>query len=226
MSEHELIVDARGVSRTYRSPAGPVSAVQDVDLEVAPGELVAICGPSGCGKTTMLNLLGALDRPDEGEITVAGTRIDRLGSRAAAEWRAASIGLVFQTPGLVEALTAEENVEMAMRITGAPRRHRRVRPAEVLAALGLSEHLRHRPRQLSGGQRQRVALARALVTQPSLVLADEPTAALDSERSGQVMGLLRELVADRGVTIIVTTHDELVASQADRRVQIESGRIV
>jgi putative ABC transport system ATP-binding protein len=216
------MISLRGVTKTFEQ--GRLRAVDGVDLQVATGEFVAIVGPSGCGKSTLLNLIAALDRPDEGEIVVAGHDLTR--TRDLNHYRAADVGLVFQLDNLLPTLTAVENVEVPMFGHVDSRAERRDRAQELLAFVGIAERADTRPPQLSGGERQRVAIARALANHPPLVLADEPTGRLDSTTSGRVMDLLEGLQRDRGLTLVVVSHDPTVASRADRVVRMLDGRVV
>jgi ABC-type lipoprotein export system ATPase subunit len=200
-----------------------VRAVDGVDLDIAPGELVAIVGPSGCGKSTLLNLIAALDRPDTGELTVAGHDLTRR--RDLDHYRARDIGLVFQLDNLVPSLSALENVEVPLFGTVRRARRRRAIATAQLASVGLAERARSRPPQLSGGERQRVAIARALVNEPAIVLADEPTGRLDSRTGALVLDLLDALRRDRGVTLVVVSHDTRVSTRADRVLRMLDGRI-
>lgn len=202
--------------------AGRIVALADVSLAIDPGELVALTGPSGCGKSTLLNLIGALDRPDAGSIAVGGQPLAQLGDPS--EYRASTVGFVFQFHDLIATLTALENVQIPMiGRTARPERERRAR--ELLAEVGLSGRARSSARTLSGGERQRVGIARALANGPRLVLADEPTGALDTETSGQIIGLLQELRERRGVTVLLVTNDDEVAAAADRSLRLRDGRI-
>ena len=201
---------------------GRIRALEDVSLQLAPGELVALTGPSGCGKSTLLNLIGALDRPDAGEIHVGGEDVARLEDAAA--YRAETVGFVFQFHNLITTLTALENVQVPMLgRRGRAERERRAR--ELLAEVGLAERAESRPTTLSGGERQRVAIARALANEPRLLLADEPTGALDGETGGQILALLRRLRDEHGTTILLVTNDGGVAAEADRTLRIRDGML-
>jgi putative ABC transport system ATP-binding protein len=203
---------------------GRIRALDDVTFDVRPGELVALTGPSGCGKSTLLNLLGALDRADAGTLTVAGRRLDQLGDPA--EYRATTVGFVFQFHHLLSTLTALENVQVPMLGRGQGRRAREQRARELLAAVGLEERTTSYPPTLSGGERQRVAIARALANEPQLLLADEPTGALDADTGAHVLALLRGVRDERGTTILLVTNDDLVAAEADRTLRLRDGRVV
>jgi putative ABC transport system ATP-binding protein len=201
---------------------GRIRALEDVSLQLEPGEFVALTGPSGSGKSTLLNLIGALDRPDSGTISVDG---DRLDGREATEYRAATVGFVFQFHNLIPVLTAAENVQVPMMGRGPGRDERERRAAELLAEVGLAERAEAYPPTLSGGERQRVAIARALANGPRLLLADEPTGALDSETGAQIMALLQRLRESRGMTILLVSNDRSVAEGADRLLELRDGRI-
>jgi putative ABC transport system ATP-binding protein len=210
------------VRKTYEE--GRVVALDDVSLEAAAGEFVAVTGPSGCGKSTLLNLVGALDRPDSGAIWVGGERVDEL--RDPAEYRAGTVGFVFQFHNLVPVLSAAENVQVPMIGRGRGRAERERRARELLDEVGLADRAASRPPTLSGGERQRVALARALANEPRLLLADEPTGALDSETAAQVLALVRRLQAEHGTTVLLVTNDEAAAAAADRRLRLRDGRLL
>jgi len=201
---------------------GRIRALEDVSLSLGPGELVALTGPSGGGKSTLLNLIGALDRPDAGEILVGGYDVAHLESPS--RYRAETVGFVFQFHNLITTLNAVENVQIPM-IGRQGRAHREQRAHDLLAEVGLGERVRSYPPTLSGGERQRVAIARALANEPRLLLADEPTGALDSETGGQILDLLRGVRDEHGTTILLVTNDHDIAAQADRVLQIRDGRL-
>jgi len=215
------IVEIREVSKSFED--GRIRALDRVSLDLDRGELVALTGPSGCGKSTLLNLVGALDRPDSGEIRVDGEDVARLADPAA--YRATTVGFVFQFHNLVPALNALENVQLPMMGT-RPRAARVGRARELLAEVGLAERERSRPPTLSGGERQRVAIARALANDPRLVLADEPTGALDSETGLQILELLRRVRSERGATVLLVTNDDGIAAGADRIVRLRDGAVL
>jgi putative ABC transport system ATP-binding protein len=223
---NNALVRVQGVEKYYRRGAENVHVLEGIDLEVGRGEFLALMGPSGSGKSTLLNLIGGLDRPSGGVIEVDGRRIDRLAERDLARWRARHVGFVFQLYNLLPALTAERNVELPLLLThlSAVRRRRQVRLA--LAAVGLSHRLRHHPRQLSGGEQQRVGIARALVTDPTLILADEPTGDLDRKSGDEILALLESLSRDHGKTVIMVTHDPHASARATRTVHLYKGEIV
>jgi putative ABC transport system ATP-binding protein len=219
------IVEARDLVREYRMGDDRVRALRGVTLTVGEGEYVAIVGPSGCGKSTLLNLLGVIDRPTSGTVTIAGERVDRLSDARATDFRLHRIGFVFQRFSLMQALTASENVELPLAEAGLGRAARRARALELLEYVGLGGRARHRPAQLSGGEQQRVAIARALANRPALLLADEPTGELDARTGADMIALLARLNAD-GTTIVVVTHDEQLARAAKRVVHMRDGEIV
>ena len=216
---------AGACARTYGTGEGLVRAVDEVDLEVARGETLAVMGPSGCGKSTLLHLLGGLDRPTAGELWLNDRRIDQLPERALAQLRRHEVGFVFQAFHLMEELTAQENVELPALLAGRTPRQARDRARQLLEEVGLSDRSRHLPSALSGGQRQRVAIARALANDPLVVLADEPTGNLDSTATLEVLRLFENLHA-RGLTLVVVTHDERIAATADRLISMRDGAFV
>ncbi|WP_127354684.1 ABC transporter ATP-binding protein [Actinacidiphila soli] len=213
-----------GLSRVYGEEESVVWAVDGLDLDVPAGQTLAVTGPSGCGKSTLLQLLGGLDRPTDGEVWLGGRRIDHLSERALARLRRRAVGFVFQAYHLMHELTAAQNVELPALLAGASPRTARVRAAELLDQVGLSDRARHLPSELSGGQRQRVAIARALVNKPLVVLADEPTGNLDSAATHDILRLFDELHAG-GQTLVMVTHDERVAATADRIVSLRDGTV-
>ncbi|HEY3881438.1 MAG TPA: ABC transporter ATP-binding protein [Trebonia sp.] len=217
------VISLKGVTKAYR--AGTLPALDDVTIGVADGEVVAIMGPSGSGKSTLLNLIAGLDRPTTGTVTVAGQRIDHLGESALARFRARHVGMIFQFFNLLDDLTVEDNVLLPAQLAGAPRRKARARAGELLARLGLEKHRDDYPARLSGGQRQRVAIARALVNFPELLLADEPTGALDTA-TGQEIGRLLSELNEAGQTLVLVTHDPaLAARHAARTINLVDGRV-
>jgi putative ABC transport system ATP-binding protein len=220
-----FVLRASGVRKEYGKGEGLVRAVDDVDLDVAPGETVAVMGPSGCGKSTLLHLMGGLDRVSGGEVWLAGRRIDNLGERVLARMRRTDVGFVFQAFHLMEELTAAENVEMAALVAGRSPRAARKRAADLLEQVGLSDRAGFLPSALSGGQRQRVAVARALVNEPLVVLADEPTGNLDSASTLDVLRLFESL-HQAGQTLVIVTHDARIAATADRLVTMRDGAFV
>jgi putative ABC transport system ATP-binding protein len=214
-------VVAEHVSKSFEG--GRIVALADVSLRLEPGEFVALTGPSGCGKSTLLNILGALDRADAGELRVGRERLDRLENPSA--YRSSTVGFVFQFHYLIPALSALENVEVPL-VGRARRRERERRARELLREVGLSERERSRPTTLSGGERQRVAIARALANEPQLLLADEPTGALDADTGAQILALLRRVREERGTTILMVTNDEATAEVADRVLRMRDGVVV
>ncbi|MFJ8850998.1 ABC transporter ATP-binding protein [Streptomyces sp. NPDC102437] len=220
------MVRVEDLHRSYGSGAGAVHALRGVSFEVPRGELVALKGRSGSGKTTLLNLLGGLDSPDGGRITVDGTDLAELGENGLLELRRDRIGFIFQSFGLIPILTAAENVGVPMRLRRADPREREERVALLLSLVGLADHAAQRPGELSGGQQQRVAIARALANRPALLIADEPTGQLDAETGLAVMELLRAVVRSEGVTALVATHDTQLLGLADRVLELSDGHIV
>jgi len=214
------------VSKVFKQGELAVQALSDVNLDIATGGFVCLSGPSGSGKTTLLNLIGGLDRPTDGEITVAGQRIDRISMSELAELRLQHIGFVFQAYNLIPVLNARENVEFVMQLQGVPAHERRDRAMAILEEVGLSGLENRRPGELSGGQQQRVAVARAIVSNPALILADEPTANLDSATAEKLMELMRELNSNIGTTFVISTHDKLVMRFARRLIKLHDGRII
>jgi putative ABC transport system ATP-binding protein len=219
-------VQVRDVHRTFGSGPSAVHALRGVDLDVAPGELVALVGRSGSGKTTLLNVVGGLDRPDEGSVLVDGIDVAALSDDDQALLRRDKVAFVFQTFGLMPVLTAAENVGVPMRLREAPVAERERRVEMLLELVGLTPHALQRPDELSGGQQQRVAIARALAGSPRLLVADEPTGQLDSETGLSVMALIRGVVEAEGMTALVATHDPVMIALADRAVRVVDGRLV
>ncbi len=220
------LVAALGLEKHYRLGKTDVPALRGVDFRLAAGEFVVVAGPSGSGKSTLLNLLGCLDEPDAGRIELEGRDVSSLVGSEKTRLRRRRLGFVFQSFHLVPVLTAFENVEYPLLIDGVARRERRERTTAALAAVGLQDRLGHKPDQLSGGERQRVAVARALVHDPALVLADEPTANLDSATGGAVVDLLAQLNAERRVSFVLATHDPAIMRRAPRVVRLADGRVV
>jgi len=219
------MIQLRQVAKSYRSPAGEVAAVKDIDVEVDAGVIVALVGRSGSGKSTLLNLIGGIDRPSAGSVVVAGTALEALSEARLAQWRGKNVGFVFQFFQLLPTLTAAENVMLAMDFAAAvPVAERRPRAMRLLDDVGLSAHADKLPATLSGGEQQRVAIARALANDPPVLLADEPTGNLDSTTAAAVFGLLRAQ-ARAGKTIVVVTHDEAIASLTDRTLRLVDGRL-
>lgn len=219
------VVCLHGVRKTYRLGAHVIPALQGVDLVVQRGELLALTGPSGSGKSTLLNLCGLIDTPDAGEIMLGGTAVQGLDEKARTLLRRDALGFVFQSFNLVPVMTVAENVDYPLFLAGVPAAERRDRVAQQLAAVGLQAHAHHRPDALSGGQRQRVAIARALVKRPRLVIADEPTASLDSHTADQVLDLMRARGQAEGAAFVIATHDSRLTRRCDRVVALLDGRI-
>jgi putative ABC transport system ATP-binding protein len=219
------IVELTGTTKTYRQGVVDVPALRGIDLEVARGEFAAICGPSGSGKTTTLNIIGALDRPTSGTVRIEGRDLGSMNRRALSNLRRDRIGFVFQAYNLIPVLTAYENAEIVLALQGVPAPERRERVMGLLAAVGLDGLEHRRPDELSGGQQQRVAIARAIASDPAVVLADEPTANVDSETADKLMGIMEALNRERGVTFIFSTHDPRVMERARRVIRMVDGRI-
>jgi putative ABC transport system ATP-binding protein len=215
-----------GVRRYFRQGSAEVRAVDDVDLDIGPGEFVAVEGPSGSGKSTLLQLLGGLERPTAGSLTYDGTELATMDDRELTRFRARDVGFVFQHFNLIPTLTALRNVEAPMVAVGGSRDERTAAAAELLDQVGLGARADHVPSRLSGGEQQRVAIARALANSPRVILADEPTGNLDTATTGEIIDLLARLGADRGVTVIVVTHADHVAARAARRIKMRDGRVV
>jgi putative ABC transport system ATP-binding protein len=220
------MIDIRNVSRLYHRGVDLVHALEHVTLHIPTGRFVALMGPSGSGKSTLLNLLAGLDRPDAGEVIVAGQSLATLSEDELAAWRARHVGLVFQFYNLLPVLTAVENVELPLLLTSLPRAERRRRAELALAAVGLAGRAHHRPAQLSGGEQQRVAIARAIVTDPDLLVADEPTGDLDARSAEDVLTLLRELNRAFDKTIVMVTHDPRAERYVDEVVRLDKGVLV
>jgi putative ABC transport system ATP-binding protein len=219
-------LEARGVSKRYAVRGIETLALSDVSLAIAPGEFTALAGPSGSGKTTLLNLFGALDVPTSGSVAVDGTDLAGLSRSQLAELRLAKLGFVFQAFNLIPVLSARENVEFVMELQGVPAAVRRERALAMLEEVGLAELAKRRPLEMSGGQQQRVAIARAIVSEPRVVLADEPTANLDSVTAARLIDLMERLNGERGVTFLFSTHDPRVIERARRVVRLRDGGVV
>ena len=217
------IITLRGIAKSYWREALEIPVLQGIDLEVPAGSFVALMGPSGSGKTTLLNLVAGIDRPTGGSLEVCGHPLNDLDDDELAAWRNLHVGFIFQNYNLVPVLTAFENVELPLLLTGLGRRARRERVEEALALVNLTDRMANYPRQLSGGQEQRVAIARAIVTDPDLLVADEPTGALDARNAEEVLGLMARLNSDMGKTIVMVTHDPKAAHCARHQIHLEKG---
>jgi putative ABC transport system ATP-binding protein len=220
-----VLVDVRDVEKVFRRGEEVVRVLDGTTLDVPQGDFLALMGPSGSGKTTLLNLIGGLDRPTAGSIAVGGQRIDSLGGGKLADWRARHVGFVFQFYNLLPVLTAERNVELPLLLTGLGRAERKQHVAAALEVVGLTDRRHHYPRQLSGGQEQRVGIARAIVTDPTLLLCDEPTGDLDRRSGDEILDLLAALNEQHGKTVLMVTHDPHAAARAKRTLYLDKGRL-
>jgi putative ABC transport system ATP-binding protein len=220
------LVQVHDLHKVFRRGGERIDVLQGLDLQIPRGDFLALMGPSGSGKSTLLNLLGGLDRPSQGAITVGGQRIDQMSGGHLAAWRARHVGFVFQLYNLIPVLTAERNVELPLLLTRLSRSERRRHVATALSVVGLSDRAKHFPRQLSGGQEQRVGIARAIVTDPTLLLCDEPTGDLDRKAGNEVLDLLQALNASHGKTIVMVTHDPHAAARAKRTLYLDKGALV
>jgi putative ABC transport system ATP-binding protein len=219
------LVEIRGVTKTYRRGSERIEVLHGVDLDIPQGEFLALMGPSGSGKTTLLNLIGGLDTPTGGQIVIGGQRIDQLSSRELARWRAAHVGFVFQFYNLMPVLSAQRNVELPLLLTSLSAAERRRRATIALTLVGLADRARHKPRELSGGQEQRVAIARAIVSDPTLLICDEPTGDLDRGTAAEILTLLQMLNREHGKTVVMVTHDPKAAEYASRRLMLDKGTL-
>jgi len=226
MTDKKVLVKIRGLAKDYRRGVEVVHVLQKLDLEIREGDFLALMGPSGSGKSTLLNLIGGLDRPSSGELAVAGQRIDSMGDGELARWRANNVGFIFQMYNLLPVLSAERNVELPLLLTRLSRSERRKRVDAALSLVGLQDRAKHRPRELSGGQEQRVGIARAIVSDPTLLLCDEPTGDLDRKSGDEVLNLLQALNERHGKTIIMVTHDPRAAERATRTLHLEKGSLL
>ena len=220
------LIEIRDVSKIYERGKQKVEVLHHIDLDVAQGEFLALMGPSGSGKTTLLNLIGGLDSPSGGSISVGGQRIDNLGASALAKWRASQVGFVFQFYNLMPMLSAQRNVELPLLLTRLSAAERRKRAAIALELVGLADRATHKPTELSGGQQQRVSIARAIVSDPTLLVCDEPTGDLDRQSAEDVLALLRALNRDHGKTILMVTHDPKAAEYANQTLHLDKGTLV
>jgi putative ABC transport system ATP-binding protein len=219
------LVKVQGVDKVFRRGSEEIHVLGGLDLEIPAGEFLALMGPSGSGKSTLLNLIGGLDRPTKGAVEVGGQRIDRLSERKLAAWRARHVGLVFQFYNLLPTLTAERNVELPLLLTHLSRAQRKHHVATALDMVGLSHRHRHYPRQLSGGEQQRTGIARAIVTDPTLLLCDEPTGDLDRKSGDEILALLSALNREHGKTVVMVTHDPHAAARAGRTLYLNKGQL-
>jgi putative ABC transport system ATP-binding protein len=219
------IVQIRGVSKSYRRDSMAIPVLRDITLDVPEGEFLGLMGPSGSGKTTLLNLIAGIDRPDAGSVTVAGTEVTKLSESQLARWRATNIGFVFQFYNLIPVLTAFENVELPLLLTSLSKSDRKQHVDTALALVGLADRVRHYPRQLSGGQEQRVAIARAIATDPTILVADEPTGDLDRKSAEDVLTLLERLNREFKKTIVMVTHDPHAAERAHLLRHLDKGEL-
>ncbi len=224
--ESSSLIKVRGLDKTYRRGQEDIDVLQGLNLDVDKGDFVAFMGPSGSGKTTLLNLLGGLDVPTRGSITVAGDEITHMSGGKLTEWRARHVGFIFQMYNLIPVLTAFQNVELPLLLTKLSKAERRKHVETALSIVGLGDRMNHYPRQLSGGQEQRVAIARAIVADPTFLLCDEPTGDLDRKSADEVMSLIKRLVKEYGKTVLMVTHDPVVARQADLTLHLEKGVLV
>ena len=224
MTDH--LVEVRDVHKTYRKGKEEVDVLHGLDLDVEDSDFLALMGPSGSGKTTLLNIIGGLDHPSSGDITVAVESLNSLSNNALARWRSHHIGFIFQFYNLLPVLTAARNVEVPLLLTHLSREQRRQHVATALSVVGLEDRADHHPRELSGGQEQRVAIARAIVSDPTLLLCDEPTGDLDRQTADEILTLLQALNRDHGTTIIMVTHDPQAAGFAKRTLYLDKGRLV
>jgi putative ABC transport system ATP-binding protein len=220
------LIEIRDLSKVYKRGNQKVEVLHHINLAIAEGDFLALMGPSGSGKTTLLNLMGGLDSPSGGSISVAGQRIDQLGGGALARWRASNVGFVFQFYNLMPMLTAQKNVELPLLLTKLSASQRRKNASIALQLVGLAERATHKPSELSGGQQQRVAIARAIVSDPNLLVCDEPTGDLDRQSAEDVLGLLRQLNREHGKTIVMVTHDPKAAEYANHTLHLDKGTLV
>ncbi|MBV8157289.1 MAG: ABC transporter ATP-binding protein [Dyella sp.] len=220
------LIETRDLSKVYERGKQKVEVLHHINLDIADGDFLALMGPSGSGKTTLLNLIGGLDSPTGGSITVAGQRLDQLGGGALAKWRASHVGFVFQFYNLMPMLSAQRNVELPLLLTKLSAAQRRKNASIALQLVGLGERASHKPSELSGGQQQRVAIARAIVSDPTLLVCDEPTGDLDRQSAEEVLGLLRVLNREHGKTIVMVTHDPKAAEYANHTLHLDKGTLV
>ena len=222
----DTLIQIRDLSKVYERGKQKVEVLHHINLDIAEGDFLALMGPSGSGKTTLLNLVGGLDSPTGGSISVAGSRIDQLGGGALAKWRASNVGFVFQFYNLMPMLSAQKNVELPLLLTKLSGAQRKKNAAIALQLVGLADRASHKPSELSGGQQQRVAIARAIVSDPTLLVCDEPTGDLDRQSAEEVLGLLRTLNREHGKTIVMVTHDPKAAEYANHTLHLDKGTLV
>jgi putative ABC transport system ATP-binding protein len=220
------LIQVRDLDKTYRRAGEEIHVLQGLNLDVEPGEFVAFMGPSGSGKTTLLNLLGGLDVPTRGSITVARDEVTSMSASSLTQWRARHVGFIFQMYNLIPVLNAFQNVELPLLLTKLSKAERRTHVETALSVVGLADRMNHYPRQLSGGQEQRVTIARAIVSDPTFLLCDEPTGDLDRKSAGEIMALIEELVAHHNKTVLMVTHDPLVAARANTTLHLDKGVLV
>src|SRR5947207_4496781 len=226
MNTNDTLVNVDGVAKVFHRGSEDINVLADLNLKVPKGEFLALMGPSGSGKSTLLNLIGGLDRPTRGSVSIAGERVDQLSDRKLAAWRARHIGFVFQLYNLLPVLTAERNVELPLLLTHLSKAERKQHVATALAVVGLTQRAKHYPRTLSGGEQQRVGIARAIVTDPTLLLCDEPTGDLDRKSGDEILDLLQALNREHGKTIIMVTHDPHAADRATAVLHLEKGTLM
>lgn len=225
MNQNDNVIVAEKVDKVYHDNEVPVHAVRGIDLTIEKGEFSAIVGPSGSGKTTFLNIISGLDTPTEGRVFLRGNQISEMSGKELSDFRRDNIGFIFQAYNLIPVLSAEENIEYIMLLQGVSKEERHERVMDILKKVGMEGYENRRPKQLSGGQQQRVAIARAMVSRPALILADEPTANLDSETGGSLLDMMRELNEETGMTFLFSTHDKLVMERARRLVTLQDGQV-
>ena len=225
MAQNGTMISVDHVTKSYRRDSIEIPVLRDISIDVPPGEFLALMGPSGSGKTTLLNLIAGIDRPNAGSVIVNGTNIGDLGESALARWRARHVGFIFQFYNLLPVLTAFENVELPLLLTGLSRKEKRDHVEAALRLVGLGDRIHHYPKQLSGGQEQRVAIARAIVTDPTILVADEPTGDLDKTSAGEIMDLLEKLNREFKKTIVMVTHDPRAAERAHKAMHLDKGEL-
>ena len=225
-ADNDILVELKNISKTYRKGKEKVPVLSQLSVNIARGDFLALMGPSGSGKTTLLNILGGLDSPSAGELIINGQRIDQFSSSQLTKWRAQNVGFIFQFYNLMPVLTAEKNVELPLLLTNLTSKQRKLHVAAALELVGLSDRATHYPSELSGGQEQRVAIARALVSDPKLLLCDEPTGDLDRATADEILLLMQELNREQGKTIIMVTHDPRAADHAKRTLHLDKGSLV